>query len=35
LNWTPHDLVLNYQTDSAKTSGFMDTYLRDLQIYRW
>jgi hypothetical protein len=35
LNWTPRTLLLNYQTDSAQKAGYMDSYLRDLQIFRW
>lgn len=35
LHWNPHELLLNYQTDAAQPAGIMDSYLRDLEIYRW
>jgi hypothetical protein len=35
LKWKANELLLNYQTDCARASGTMDSYMRDLQIYRW
>ena len=35
LHWDPHELLLNYQTDAAQATGIMDSYLRDLEIFRW
>lgn len=35
LNWTPGELLLNFQIDGAYKSGVMDAYLNNLAVYRW